>query len=87
MGMPKRIKQKKRPQDVNQWAHSLVAESTQQETEAPALPTKGQISMLMAELGRKGGKKGGKRRLRTMTARQRKEVARKAARARWSKKT
>jgi len=37
----------------------------------------------MAELGRKGGKKGGKRRLETMTSRERIEIARKAAQARW----
>ncbi len=42
--------------------------------------------MLMAELGRKGGKIGGKRRLETMSAKARKETARKAAQARWAKK-
>jgi len=40
----------------------------------------------MAELGRKGGKVGGKRRLETMTATQRKAVARKAAQARWDRR-
>ncbi len=39
----------------------------------------------MAAMGRKGGKIGGKRRLTTMTSEQRKEVALKAARARWGK--
>jgi hypothetical protein len=33
--------------------------------------------------GAKGGKKGGKRRLETLTAEQRSELARKAAKARW----
>lgn len=33
----------------------------------------------------KEGRRGGKARLKTMTAEQRKEVARKAAQARWSK--
>lgn len=47
--------------------------------------TKAQISLLMAELGRKGGKKGGKRRLETMTATERSQIARKAALARWKK--
>jgi hypothetical protein len=42
--------------------------------------------MLMAELGRKGGKVGGKRRLETMTPNQRRDVARKAANARWKNK-
>jgi hypothetical protein len=39
----------------------------------------------MAAMGRKGGKIGGKRRMTTMTPEQRREVAQKAAKARWSK--
>jgi hypothetical protein len=39
----------------------------------------------MAAMGRRGGKIGGKRRLTTMTAEERKDVAKKAALARWSK--
>ena len=39
----------------------------------------------MAELGAKGGKIGGKRRLETMTDERRREVAAKAAKARWKK--
>lgn len=85
MGMPKRISKENRPKDVSELAHYLVEASTQENTASiPPLPTKAQISMLMAEMGRKGGKKGGKRRLKTMTADERKAVARKAARARWS---
>ena len=64
------------------WAHRLVAESTEQEA---ALPTKSQISAFMAELGRKGGKIGGKRRLETMSSQERKRIAKKAADARWEK--
>lgn len=45
----------------------------------------------MREMGRKGGKIGGKRRLETMTAEERREIARKAgakgAKARWGKRT
>jgi len=39
----------------------------------------------MAKLGAKGGRKGGKRRLQTLTQEQRSEIALKAARARWAK--
>jgi hypothetical protein len=46
-----------------------------------------EISRVMAAMGRKGGKIGGKRRLDTMTAEERKDVAKKAAQARWSKET
>jgi hypothetical protein len=51
---------------------------------APSSPSL--ISQVMAEMGRKGGRIGGKRRLETMTDRQRSQIARKAAKARWSKK-
>ena len=37
-------------------------------------------------LGRLGGRKGGKARAEKLTPEQRKEIARKAARARWDKK-
>lgn len=83
--MPKRIKQSGRPTDVNQLAHYLVGVSTQQKDASISQPTKAQISLLMAEMGRKGGKIGGKRRLETMTAKERIAVARKAAKARWGK--
>jgi hypothetical protein len=39
----------------------------------------------MAEIGRKGGKIGGKRRLSTLTAKKRKQIASDAAKARWGK--
>jgi hypothetical protein len=38
------------------------------------------------ELGRRGGKKGGKARAAKMTSEERSESARKAARARWDKR-
>jgi len=39
----------------------------------------------MAEIGRKGGQIGGKRRLSTLSDKERKEIAAKAAKTRWSK--
>lgn len=85
--MPKRPKHPKRPKDINELAHHLVNVSTQSnDDDIPPLPTRAQVSMLMAELGRKGGKKGGKRRLETMTPKERSAAGRKAAQARWGKK-
>ena len=49
------------------------------------MPTPEQVSALMAAMGRKGGKIGGKRRLETMTAKERRESALRAAKARWGK--
>ena len=83
--MPKRIKQDRRRTDLNEVAHHLVDVSTRENGDT-LLPTKDQISMLMSEMGRKGGKIGGKRRLQTMSAKERRAVARKAAQARWGTK-
>jgi hypothetical protein len=43
------------------------------------------VQKVMREMGAKGGKIGGKRRLETMTDEQRRRSARKAAKARWAK--
>jgi hypothetical protein len=42
------------------------------------------VSQVMAAMGRKGGRIGGKRRLVTMTAKRRTQVAKLAAKARWT---
>jgi hypothetical protein len=93
-GMPKPLKKTarpehpKRPTDPNQLARQLVDESTaepSQRTRPPAIPPD-VLSAYMSELGRKGGKVGGKRRLETMTHEQRSAIALKAARARWAKR-
>jgi hypothetical protein len=75
-----------RPKDVNQLAHHLVNISTSEEQNDISPPSKAQISMFMSRLGKKGGKIGGKRRLETMTKKERSDIARKAARARWQAK-
>lgn len=45
------------------------------------------ISFVMAEMGRRGGKIGGKRRMETMTQERRTEIATKAAQKRWGVKS
>jgi hypothetical protein len=52
---------------------------------APAKVSNSDISRVMAAMGRRGGRIGGKRRLTIMTPEQRSEVAQKAVQARWSK--
>jgi len=82
----------KRPRDPNQLAKWIVDQSTSehpiQEQEAPKAPpvSPESLSQYMAQIGRKGGQIGGKRRLKTMTRVQRQKVAAKAARARWKKR-
>jgi hypothetical protein len=86
--MPKRVKQGRRPTDINQIAHSLVEKTTYEPEVAPEpIPqVPASISQYMAAIGKKGGKIGGKRRLDTVSAKKRKKIASDAAKARWEKK-
>lgn len=82
--MPKRIS--KNSQDVSQAAFQMVHRLTPNgEPAAPVKVTRSDISRVMAAMGRRGGRIGGKRRMTTMTPEQRREVAKKAAQARWAK--
>ncbi|MFZ0340562.1 MAG: hypothetical protein WAL45_21235 [Terracidiphilus sp.] len=77
----------KRPRDTNQLAKWIVDRSTSESPAAlPSPPAPASLSAYMSAMGRKGGQIGGKRRMVTMTAAQRKKAAAKAAKARWSKK-
>ena len=78
-------KAKELPIDPNQRMHLLGNRSTG--TAEATLPeaTKEEISRVMSALGKRGGKNGGKRRMETMTQKQRSDIAFKAAQARWSK--
>ncbi|KKN57372.1 hypothetical protein LCGC14_0562780 [marine sediment metagenome] len=49
------------------------------------LPTRGQVSAYMARIGRRGGKKGGKRSMETMTPEERSARASNAVKARWDR--
>lgn len=77
--MPKRLRtSKKQPRNINQPAHEMVLRSTSE-------LTRSEISLFMAAMGSKGGKKGGKARAAKMTAEEKSASASKAARARWAK--
>jgi len=70
------------PKDPNQLAYKIV----QLSTEEPEQPKeRSPISKYLSEIGHKGGLKGGPARARKLSAKKRKEIARKAARARWEK--
>jgi hypothetical protein len=79
--MPKRISKKLK--DPNQIAAAVVALHTIEEPPTNAAL----LSKVMAEMGRKGGLIGGKRRLETMTPQERSRAAKKAAKARWGNKS
>jgi len=72
--MPKRSSKKK---DPNVIATDVVEQATDD--------TKLKKNPAAVALGRLGGKKGGKARAAKLTPEQRKEIARKAAKARWAK--
>ncbi len=83
--MPERSS-KKRPRDLSQLAKAIVDEATSEEPEEeqPDKPDHGKNPAAVA-LGRLGGKKGGKARAEKLTPEQRREIAKKAAEARWKK--
>ena len=74
--MPKRS----RIPDPNQLAASIVQQVTQAASEQP------KKNPAAVALGRLGGLKGGKARASRLSAKRRHEIARKAARSRWSPK-
>lgn len=71
---------KKLPKDPNQRAHQIARMLTEGAKPNEIVTEK---SAHMAEIGKKGGRKGGKTRRNKLSANERSEVARKAAQARW----
>jgi len=84
--MPKRTSKPKL--DTVQNARRVVLASVGEPDALPETPkpSRSVISQVMADMGRKGGLIGGKRRLETLSDRRRSQIARQAARARWGKK-
>ena len=74
---------KKRPTDINQRAKSIVDIATG-EIPDPLLNSDGKNAAAVA-LGKLGGKKGGKARADSLSAKRRSEIAKAAAKARWHK--
>jgi hypothetical protein len=75
---------KKRDHDFAVTAFRVVQEATEEKPSEPAV-FEGKNPYAVA-LGRLGGLKGGKARFAKLTPEQRKEIAQKAAKARWAKK-
>lgn len=75
-------KKPQRPRDTNQLAKRIVDLTSGDVQEKPEESGKDPAAVA---LGRKGGLKGGKARAEKLTAEQRSEIAKKAAKARWGK--
>jgi len=90
--MPNHSSKPKRPHDINQLAKLVVdlatgeipppSEAAQQVTPKPPVREKDPAAV---SLGRRGGLKGGKARAEKLTADERSEIGKKAAKARWGK--
>jgi hypothetical protein len=76
--MPKRSSKRR---DLNRLARAIVTEATGESPEGP--PSSKNAAAV--ELGRLGALKGGEARAAKLTADQRREIARKAAKATWGK--
>jgi len=72
-------KRSKKPADLNRLAAAIVGDATD---ETPTEPESHQ-----AIAGRMGGRKGGNVRAQRLSAAERSEIARKAAQARWNRKS
>lgn len=78
--MPKRSS-KKEPHDINEVAFDVVRSLTSDESPEEEEEQKNPHAV---ELGRLGGLKGGRARAMKLSEKRRQEIARRAARARWS---
>lgn len=76
------MKKPKRPRDANQLAAFVVGLAT---GELDEIKTDEGKDPAAVSLGRRGGLKGGKARADSLSARRRREIAKKAAAARWKK--
>jgi len=74
--MPKRSSKRTMPADINRLAAQIMEAATQE-----GKPAKDPLAV---ELGRRGGLKGGKARAAKLSAKKRSQIAKKAAKARWS---
>jgi hypothetical protein len=81
--MPERSRKKQGPKDPNESAHRIVREATG-DAHVPDSEPKNPAAV---ELGRLGGLKGGRARAEKLSKAERSEIARKAAKARWAKKS
>ena len=71
--------------DENELAKSIVDQATSDSEDNGAAMDKETVSRVMSEMGRKGGRKGGKARMASLSDEEKTALALKAAKARWGK--
>jgi hypothetical protein len=67
------------PKDPNKLAAEIVRLTTEEQPD--------HVTVYLAEIGRKGGLKGGPARAKKLSTKKRTQIARKAANARWKRKS
>jgi len=77
------LSMKKTPIEINKLAAFIVDQATNEDK--PKEPEQPEKNKAAQELGRLGGLKGGKARADKLTPERKKEIAQKAAKARWKK--
>ena len=82
--MPDRSSKAKRPADPNQRAKLIVDIATGEIEDKPADEGKNPAAVA---LGRLGGQRGGKARAEKLSAKRRSQIAKKAANARWGRRS
>jgi hypothetical protein len=78
---------KQLPKDPYQLAAEIVRISTEEQPgdlQNAKAPPRSPISEYLAQIGQKGGLKGGKARAKALSAKKRADIARKAAKSRWA---
>jgi len=80
------MEKKKRPTDISRLAYQIVQKATQ-EPQEPVQALAKEKNPAAVALGRLGGLKGGPARAKKLSLKKRKEIAQKAAKKRWSKKS
>jgi hypothetical protein len=78
---------KKPPTDINQLAKFITDQATKEPAPIPEPKPIKEKNPAAVALGRLGGLKGGKARANKLTSDQRREIAEKAAKTRWLKKS
>jgi hypothetical protein len=76
---------KKSPSDINILASQIVTEVTEELKKEPIQTSAKEKNPAAVTLGRLGGLKGGKARAKKLSPKKRRNIAIKAAKARWSK--
>lgn len=78
---------RKRPRDPNQLAKFVVDAATGEKQDTGSTADQGSKNLAAVALGRLGGLKGGRARADSMSKKQRSEIAKLAAEARWGKRS